>query len=175
MSPKALKALAPFIGIALAVVFMAFRLSKGFPPRPLRMTLMWIPPVLLLFGMTVILVRWPPSLIDGLWISLATAAGAGLGWQRGRMMNITLDAQSGRPVAQSSPAAIIFVMALMAGRTLLKAAGEGQAAAWHVNSLLITDIFMGFALGLLTAQRVEMWIRARALIAGKRDIGQTVS
>jgi hypothetical protein len=136
---------------------------------------MWIAPLILLFGMSIMLVRSPPGLLDSIWISLALAAGAGLGWQRGRMIEITLDRESGRPLAQSSPAAIILVIALMAGRAGLKVAGESQAAAWHVNSLLVTDVVMGFALGLLAAQRLEMSIRARALTRNTGADGQIVS
>ena len=43
-------------------------------------------------------------------------------------------------------------------------------AAWHVDVMAVTDILIAFALGLLTMQRVEMYLRAKRLLgeaAGK--------
>jgi hypothetical protein len=44
----------------------------------------------------------------------------------------------------------------------------GETAAGHPSSsaMLLTDAFIGFALGLLSATRLEIYLRARRLLAG---------
>ncbi len=75
----------------------------------------------------------------------------------------------GAPMAKSSPAAMVFILALMVGRSMLRTAGESQAVSWKLDSVLLTDLFLGFALGLVCAQRLEMWLRIRRLVAQTRN------
>jgi hypothetical protein len=45
----------------------------------------------------------------------------------------------------------------------------GETAASNASSpaMLMTDAFIGFALGLLSATRIEMYTRAKRLLAGE--------
>ena len=43
-----------------------------------------------------------------------------------------------------------------------------QASAWHMNAAVITDAFVVFAVGLIAAQRLEIFVRARQLLAKAR-------
>ena len=165
MSPADVRQWAPMAGIGLAALFMMFRVSRGLKPHPVRPLMMWVIPGILLVGTLAVLSRSPPRLLDSAWILLSVLAGSALGWQRGRLTTITLAPQTGAPMAKASPAAMVFILALMVVRSTLRAAGESQAASWKLDSVLLTELFLGFALGMLCAQRLEMWLRIRRLVA----------
>ena len=46
---------------------------------------------------------------------------------------------------------------------------EANAAAWHLDAVVVTDAFMLFAIGLIVTQRIEMYIRARRILMGGTD------
>ena len=46
---------------------------------------------------------------------------------------------------------------------------EANAAAWHLDAVVVTDAFMLFAIGMIVAQRVELYIRARRILTGGAD------
>ena len=64
---------------------------------------------------------------------------------------------------------VIVLVALLAGRTALRGFLETHAAGWHVDAAVFTDAFLLFAVGLIVAQRLEMYIRARRVMAGEPD------
>ena len=72
-------------------------------------------------------------------------------------------------MAQASPLGLILLVVLFAGRSLLRDLIESHAAQWHLNALAVTDAFLVFAMGLIVLQRVEMYIRARRVMAGEPD------
>jgi len=91
--------------------------------------------------------------------------GAGVGWQRGKMMHIHVDPETHALNQKASPAAIFFLIALilvrMAARSLL-----GQESG--VSPAMLTDPLIAFALGMFTLQRVEMYLRAKRLVEEAR-------
>ncbi|MOA34573.1 hypothetical protein D3C78_1559520 [compost metagenome] len=46
---------------------------------------------------------------------------------------------------------------------------EANAAAWHLDAVVVTDAFMLFAVGMIVTQRIELYIRARRILAGGSD------
>jgi len=46
---------------------------------------------------------------------------------------------------------------------------QSHAGEWNLDPVIIADAFMVFAIGLIIAQRVEMYIRARRIQHGERD------
>jgi hypothetical protein len=61
-------------------------------------------------------------------------------------------------------------MILLAGLVVLKLGARsvfGETAATHPGSgaMLLTDTFIGFALGLLSATRLELYLRGQRLIS----------
>lgn len=174
MSPSDGQTWGPVIGIAVAAVVILFRMRGG-APKPLAMTTMWILPALLVIGFVAMTVTAHLAAGDFLWIALALAAGSALGWQRGRLMAIHIDADTGRPMVKTSPAALVFILALMALRLALRQVMESGAVAWHINPLLITDAFLAFAVGLLGVSRLEMLLRARRLAAEHATAGKIVA
>ncbi len=158
----------PLILVPLVVLFIGLRLRSLSRGRRLRVELLWIlPTVLLLLSVAVVALAQPAGL-DWLWLGLAFAVGAALGWYRGRMIAITVDPGTHVLTSKASPAALIFIVALFAARYLLRWWVAAHAASWHVKVLVITDALLVFGLGLLSVQRLEMWLRGTRLVAEAR-------
>ncbi|MNY80750.1 hypothetical protein D3C86_2219580 [compost metagenome] len=61
------------------------------------------------------------------------------------------------------------MIGLFAARAGLREVMQTNAAAWHLDAVAVTDAFMLFAIGLIVTQRIEMYIRARRVLAGGTD------
>lgn len=158
----------PFLAMGAALVLVVLRNRRK---RTLRPHLMWIMPALVL-----------PLIGLGLWFTphapfglLAYAAFAGAlvlgalaGWWRGKTITIEKQAD-GVLKAQASPLGLILIVGLLAVRGGLREVMQSQAASWHLDAAVVTDAFLLFAVGLIVAQRVEMFLRARRVRAGGSD------
>src|SRR5512135_836332 len=71
------------------------RLRKLVQSQPLKLNRLWIRPAIILLAGISVLGAAPPPLADLPWFALAAAAGAGLGWQWGRLMTIHIDPENG--------------------------------------------------------------------------------
>ncbi|MDP1631612.1 MAG: DUF1453 family protein [Caulobacter sp.] len=160
--------LGPLIGVAILIVVMGFRLAGAGKAKPLKLEFMWILPVWLVAITTLLLWQMPPRGLEWLWLSVAFAAGAALGWQRGRMMQITIDPQTHALNQLTSRAALIFLLALVVVRLGLRSVLTEEAAALHLSAAFLTDVFVVFAVGMLGVTRLEMFLRARKLLADAR-------
>ena len=159
---------APLISLVVIAIILAFRMRRLALPRPLRTQWLWVVPGVLLAVTVTALVFAPPAGLDWVWLAGALAIGGVLGWYRGKTMRITVDPQTHALMASASPAAIAFVIALVAVRYGLRyVAMDGMIGA-HVSTTLVTDVLMAFGLGLLGVQRLEMWLRSRRLVSQAR-------
>ncbi|HEX8669439.1 MAG TPA: CcdC protein domain-containing protein [Allosphingosinicella sp.] len=155
----------PWIGYAITAivvaVVLAIRWRRAGVARPLHTGRLWIVPAI--YGALTVFVfaATPPDGLGWLVCAAGLAAGAGLGWQRGRMMHIEVDPQTRAVKARQSPAAILFILVLVLLRSALRAVLE-QGGVLSLATL--TDALVAFALGLLAVQRLEMYLRARRLI-----------
>ena len=87
-----------------------------------------------------------------------------------RQETITIEKElDGSLKAQASPLGLILVVGLFAARACLREVMEVNGAAWHLDAVVVTDAFMIFAIGLIITQRVEIYIRARRILAGGAD------
>jgi hypothetical protein len=154
--------------VVVVVGVLALRMRRLGRSRPLRLERLWIVPVLFAAMMAVLLVQAPPRGLDWLPLGLALTVGAGLGWVRGRTMAIAVDPQTHALNVRASPAAMVFLVALVAIRYGLRSALAGEAGALHLSAALLADLFLMFALGLVGAQRIEMALRASRLLAAHR-------
>ncbi len=164
----------PLIGILIALPLI---LLRNRAPRRLRPELMWIMPAIMiviiglgLWGMQYAPGPAPAPFDTTSWLILAGSLvlGGAAGWWRGRMMTIE-KAPDGTLRAQASPLGLILIVVLLVSRQALRGWLEGQAGAWHVNALAIQDSFLVFVVGMIVLQRVEMFIRARRIQAGRTD------
>ena len=135
---------------------------------PLKLERLWIAPALFGGLALAMLVNVPPHGMEWLWLFIALAIGGVTGWYRGRMMRISVDPATHKLNQAASPAAAVFILAIVIMRYGLRTLLADQAQAWHINPFLITDIFMLFVVGMIAMQRVEMAIRARRLLSEAR-------
>jgi membrane protein CcdC involved in cytochrome C biogenesis len=152
------------IAAAVIVVVMAIRFRRAGVARPLKLGQLLIIPVVYGALATFLFVTAPPTGPGWLLCAVALAAGAAAGWQRGRMIRIEVDPESRALRATQSPIAILFILALVLVRSGLRAAlqsGEGGL----LSAATLTDMLIPFAFGLLAVQRLEMYLRARRLLA----------
>lgn len=169
MTPDQMHRYLPYlIGGAIFLVVMAFRLRGMNRSRPLKVEWLWVTPALLVLVAGLAMIPQPPQGLDWAWLAGALAFGALLGWYRGKMMHITVEPETHALNTKASPAAMYFILLIVAARVGLRYLALGQAQAWHVSAALITDGFIVFAVGLLGVQRVEMWIRANRLLREAR-------
>jgi hypothetical protein len=169
MTPQDGQTWGPIIGIGIAVIAMTLRARSG-KAKAMNFFTLWIVPLMLLTLLTALTYASHLKPLEYLWVVVGLAAGSALGWQRGRMMPIHIDPETGKPMVKTSVAALVFILGLMAVRVLLRGFFEGQANAWHINPVLVSDVFLAFAVGLLGTSRIEMFIRARRLIAEHKSV-----
>jgi hypothetical protein len=158
-----LTAALPFVVIA---VVLALRFRSMSRERPLKLETLWVVPVLytLLAG-SIVFSLTPPPLGWGLMV-IGLAIGVAIGWHRGKLIRISRNPKSGELSQKASPLAVILLLALVVLKLGARAI-FGETAAGHPSSsaMLLTDAFIGFALGLLSATRLEIYLRARKLLA----------
>jgi hypothetical protein len=166
------KTLVGYLPLAIFVAIMLWRLRTMDKARPLRLRTLWVLPLVFTGLVGFVLFSMPPSPLGVAAIVLGVLIGAGLGWQRARWMRLHVERDGGavRVMVRQSPAALLLLMAIAGLRTLFRSATGGpamggavQAGHLPVAALLFTDALLGFALGMIVAQRVELWRRARAL------------
>lgn len=155
---------APWQSVVMPLLVMAVVLGLRWRSlrrlRRLRVEMLWVLPAIYAVAAAVLFFEFPPSAMGWLWTGLAAIAGAAIGWQRGRMMRITIDPQTHELSQQGSPAAFLLLVALILARRL---GAYEFSGAGHVT-MLVTDIGLGFGIGLIGMTRLEMTLRARRML-----------
>jgi membrane protein CcdC involved in cytochrome C biogenesis len=156
------------VTIAIVVVVLGLRLRRAGTMRPLKLGSLWVVPAVYLAVAALMFVQLPPT---G-WVAIASivglAIGAAVGWQRGKMMHISVDPETHALNQKASPAAMIFLVVLIAVRMAARGViGEGGG----ISPAMLTDPLIAFALGMFTLQRVEMYLRAKRLLEEARGHG----
>ena len=146
--------------VVIAIVLL-LRIRRMRQIRRLRLETLWVVPAIL--ALAFVFSTWeypPPTALGWLSLALALAVGAGAGWQRGKLMRLSVDPATHALNQQSSPAALLFIVALIVVRQGLRY----EAAQYGINLLKVTGILFAFALGVVSATRVEMYVRAKRLL-----------
>lgn len=158
-----LTAILPFVVIAIVV---ALRLRSMSRERPLKIGLLWLVPVVYLLLVGSMLFALPPTVAGWSLVAVGIVAGAVLGWHRGKMIRIQRDPQTGELRQKASPLAMLLLIAIIVLKLGARAIfGEAAATQPGSGAMLLTDAFLGFALGLLSATRLELYLRAKQLLA----------
>jgi Protein of unknown function (DUF1453) len=162
-----------FLPLLIALPFFYFRMRKMAHAQPLKLDRLWIRPVLFL-GIAV-LVLLAPSLdhqpahvlvpIDWVWMALAAGLGAAAGWQWGRTMAIEVHPQDGTLMVRGGMAAILVMAVLILFRLGLRTGLAVEAKAWHLDMFLVSDASIIFTALLFTLRSIEMYFRARRVMA----------
>ncbi|KQR80939.1 CcdC protein domain-containing protein [Sphingomonas sp. Leaf343] len=150
--------------IVILVIF-AVRWRRMSRLRPLKIERLWILPALFAVVVGVTFANAPPVGWGWAFCVAALLLGGALGWTRGKLMRITVDPDTHALSQSSSPAAMLFILAIVAVRQGARAGGAGWL---HLDTLAMTDMLMSLALGLFAAQRLEMFLRARRMLTTAR-------
>lgn len=164
-----------WIGIAISLTIVALitglRMRQVGRERPLRLETLWLIPAIA-FGVAAwLFAQAPPHGIDILYCALALVLGAVLGWHRGKTMRISVDPRTHALNQTTSPAAILFLLAMVVVRTGSRLALIELGVGRHAL-LLATDLLIALAIGFISFQRLEMFLRARRLLDAARRAGK---
>jgi hypothetical protein len=162
---------AVWVAVPLVLFVLFLRLRRAGRDRRLRVERLWITPALLLVIAGLVISQAPLAGLDALWLAPAFLIGGAIGFWRGRLTTVTVDPASHALTSRASPAALYLLVAVLAARIGLRYLLTAEASALHLNAALITDAFLVFAVGLVAVQRLEIWIRARRLLAEARAAG----
>ncbi len=161
------------IPLLIIIPILFLRMRKMSKPEPLKLGRLWIRPALVLLGCAVVLFLPQPGTPSALqmtvleWAGLAVAAalGAVAGWHYGKVTAIEVHPENGTLMARGSVAGMLIIVALVAVKLGLKPALAAEGPALHLDMLLITDALIVFSAALFAVRAVEMWIRAKKVMA----------
>jgi len=165
MDPISLKTVLP---IAIILIVFAFRFRNLSKPKPFNAGRLWLAPAIVALAVTFFLWNFPPSPVGWLAILFGMAIGAIAGIKRGQWMHLERDPATGKLLIRQSPAALVFLIAIVLSRRALSyelGAGGGADSSGHLPpaALLLTDGLMAFALAMIVAMRFTLWQRAKAV------------
>jgi hypothetical protein len=172
MQPTAQPQLISYLisGAVIALV-MALRLRNIGRQRRLRLETLWVMPGVLVALTALAFSSAPPSPLTLLLCVPALLIGAAVGWQRGRAMHIAVDPETHELSQSTSRAALLFLLAIVAVRFGARALMLSGYVPVHVNPMALSDVLLSFALGMIGVARLEMYLRARRLLAIARGEG----
>lgn len=151
--------------LLLVVPLIIYRMRKMAGTQPLKIRELWVRPLILIVLAGVVIGTNPPQLADIPWLVLAAILGAAAGWVWGRTMAIHVHPEDGTLMTTGSQLAILVLVGLIVLRVGLNAGLRLQAEAWHIDVMLISDAFIVFAAFLFAVRGLEMFLRARKVMA----------
>ena len=153
------------VTIGIVVIVLALRMRRMGQMRPLKLETLWVVPAIY-FGVALLMfLQLPPTGWVGVASLVGLAIGAGVGWQRGKMMQIHVDPDTHALNQKASPAAIVFLVVLIVVRMGARSVFGQQGG---VSPAMLTDPLIAFALGMFSLTRLEMFLRARRLLEKAR-------
>jgi len=164
----------PLIGYVIMAVVLVLVLALRFRSvgreRRLRLGQLWlVPAVIAAVAIGAFVVTPPARPAEWIACAVALAIGVALGWQRGRLIHISVDPATEEVRMKQSMMAFLFIVVLIALKTSMRSiAGASGATLFHFSPQGISDVLIALMAGLLTAQRLEMFLRARRLLAEAR-------
>jgi membrane protein CcdC involved in cytochrome C biogenesis len=163
------KTLAPIIGGVVVLLVVGFRVMRMRGVRPYNPGASLILPALLaVLASTFFIFPWPYSPKNAAIAAGALLAGAIVGWWRGKLMHLTI-AGPGKLNIQASPLAILVLVGLLVVRMALRFSILADHAPDSPFVLALDGAFIAFGVGLLGVARLEMFLRARKLLAASRQ------
>ena len=153
--------------ILLAAVVIIVRNSQA---RKLKVERLWMFPIVYLVLLGVLLYAAPPAFtpLSVAVLAAALAVGAGLGWQRGRLIRIDVDPETHEMTAQASIIGVVFILVVMLARYGMGMFLSGNASLAGVPAATVLDALVVLAVGMLTTQRIEIWLRATKLLEASK-------
>jgi hypothetical protein len=158
----------PIMAVTVALVVLTLRMRKMKQVRPLKVERLWMLPAF--YGAVAIALYFthPPQGVVWLYALAALAVGLGLGWIRGKLMSIHVDPDTHEVSQQGSMAAMLFIVALVGIRFAARMFMPDEFDLDPAIMFAVTDVAFAFGFGFIGAQRLEMSMRARELLAEAR-------
>ena len=156
---------ATLLPLVIIAVVLTLRFRSMSKERPLKLNTLWIVPVVYVLLMASMLMTLPPPPAGWALLVVGLAIGVTVGWHRGKLIRIERNAETGELSQKASPLAMLLLVALIVLKLGARAIfGDAAATQPGSGALLLTDAFIGFALGLLSATRLELCLRGRKLL-----------
>jgi hypothetical protein len=148
----------PLVAVALIIL-------RNARVRRLRIETLWIAPVLILalVGLALSQAGMPSPAMLAIDFA-ALAAGAALGWWRARFTHISVDPQTHQLTSRASPVGMLIILGVFAIRYGIRAYAEQNATTLNVPVNAIADAALVISVGLVCAQRLEIFTRASRLL-----------
>lgn len=162
------KALSPYFVPLLFAAFLLRRAMRAQKPRTVRMTRMWIFPIILLLVTAVSVAREqaPTTVVLAAFVAACLAGGA-VGWYRVHTLEFSLD-ESGKVSARATRLGALLIVGVISLRYLADLALQKLGLKTGANLVHATDAMLLFTTSMFVSRSVHTRIRARALIADHR-------
>jgi hypothetical protein len=164
--PQQVPANAQAMTLVVPLVVIALLILRNARARRLRIETLWIGPVIIiaLIGLSLSQEGAPSPL--GLVVDVTgLAIGAMIGWWRARFTHIEIDPATHQLTSRASPLGMLIILGVFALRFALRMyAAEGAGP----YGLLATDALLVMTVGIVCAQRLEIFTRASRLLAEHR-------
>ena len=161
-----------FLPILIILPVLYLRMRRMSRAQPLKLEKMWIRPAIFLAVTALALFAPGPhgehhqlAPQAWAWLALAGAAGGVAGWYWGRTMAIEVHPEDGTLMVKGGQAAILVLVVLILFRLGLRTGLQVEAQAWHLDMVLISDASIVFTALLFIVRNIEMYIRARRVMA----------
>ncbi|MBS0474911.1 MAG: DUF1453 family protein [Proteobacteria bacterium] len=159
MSAGTVQTWLPLLVIGLVLALRWRNLAR---PRPLRTARLWIAPLFMTVVVGLAMFGMPISAYGLIAVAGGLALGLLIGWRRAHLLHLSRDPQTGALQMRQTPAAFVLIIALLVVKRVL-VPQPGADATGHIapQALIVTDALMGFALGMILATNLTLWLRAR--------------
>jgi hypothetical protein len=98
-------------------------------------------------------------------LALALVVGAAVGWQRAKFMRIEVHPETHDITSRASPIGMLFILAVVAARMGLRSFAYESRGIAGLPTAAIASALILLVGAMMIAQSVEMWLRARKLLA----------
>ena len=157
------------ISLAITLVIMAVIFVRASRPRRVRLNALWIAPLFILAAIAAGVAFTPHAAPftppDVALFAGATALGAAVGWWRAKAVRLSVDPATQAVTSTVSPVGLAIIAGVFVIRFGLRSAMGYGAGSLRMDPAVIGDAFLLLAGGLVVAQRTEIAIRARRLLA----------
>jgi Protein of unknown function (DUF1453) len=170
MTQQQLQFVLPFL-IVVPVLFL--RLRRMSKPQPLKPGQMLIRPAVLAVIAIMVFFLPQPGQRSALelsaqeWAGLALAAflgGVG-GWYWGRTMAVEIHPENGTLMTRGNGAAMMVLLLLILVKMGLRPLMAAEGGTMHLDVQTITDASIMFSVALFSVRSLEMYLRARKVMA----------
>jgi len=163
------------VGGVIFVALMAWRMRRMMTATPFNPYRAWVLPMIFIVFLALSFSRaWPLGVMEWVWVVVAGAAGAGLGWLRGKSITMTYDPVTRQIFAQGGAMAMLFIVVLIVVRTGLNYYLHAQGGSIGIRSEAADVIFSTLGAGLFIARSIELGVRGHKMLVANAGMAAPV-